>query len=232
MIARGFDMGDDGAPFMSQDPNGWVARFALYGPTTIVDAQYDIVSSALSAIAGVEVSRRQFEGTDIETQRNHDERVQRGVPDMDLLNPDFLPYGADTAHLDFSPVGPATGEAVVRTERLINELYAAHGHMYVNAVYLNARSALHVSTTFFDPRDADETAGVYAGYRDLVEKVAATGDAPYRTNLQHMDQVAALFDFGDHAQLRVNQVLKDALDPNGILAPGKSGIWPRHLRTD
>ena len=30
--------------------------------------------------------------------------------------------------------------------------------------------------------------------------------------------------------MRMNEKLEDALDPNGILAPGKSGIWPKHLR--
>jgi len=25
-------------------------------------------------------------------------------------------------------------------------------------------------------------------------------------------------------------VIKDALDPNGILAPGRNGIWPRDYR--
>jgi hypothetical protein len=28
----------------------------------------------------------------------------------------------------------------------------------------------------------------------------------------------------------MHQTIKDALDPNGILSPGKSGIWPKHLR--
>jgi 4-cresol dehydrogenase (hydroxylating) flavoprotein subunit len=41
-----------------------------------------------------------------------------------------------------------------------------------------------------------------------------------------MDLVADQFDFNDHALRRFNQRLKDALDPRGILSPGKQGIWP------
>jgi 4-cresol dehydrogenase (hydroxylating) len=45
-----------------------------------------------------------------------------------------------------------------------------------------------------------------------------------------MDQVAEMYSFNDHAMRRFHETLKDAVDPNGILSPGKSGIWPRHLR--
>jgi 4-cresol dehydrogenase (hydroxylating) len=30
--------------------------------------------------------------------------------------------------------------------------------------------------------------------------------------------------------MKLNNTLKDALDPNGILSPGRYGIWPKHLR--
>ena len=32
--------------------------------------------------------------------------------------------------------------------------------------------------------------------------------------------------FNDHAQGKLNQKIKDALDPKGILSPGKNGVWP------
>ena len=45
-----------------------------------------------------------------------------------------------------------------------------------------------------------------------------------------MDLVAAQFDFNDHASMRIYEQLKDALDPGGVLSPGKQGIWPKALR--
>ncbi len=38
------------------------------------------------------------------------------------------------------------------------------------------------------------------------------------------------YSFNNHALRRFHEAIKDAIDPNGILAPGKSGIWPKHLR--
>jgi len=45
-----------------------------------------------------------------------------------------------------------------------------------------------------------------------------------------MDQIASVYNWGDSASLKFSETIKDALDPNGILAPGKSGIWPARFR--
>jgi 4-cresol dehydrogenase (hydroxylating) len=47
-----------------------------------------------------------------------------------------------------------------------------------------------------------------------------------------MDAVTGVYSFNDHAMHRLHCVLKDALDPDGIVAAGRYGIWPRHLRGD
>jgi hypothetical protein len=45
-----------------------------------------------------------------------------------------------------------------------------------------------------------------------------------------MDQIAGTYNFNDNAQMKLNEEIKNALDPKGILAPGKNGIWPKNYK--
>jgi hypothetical protein len=62
--------------------------------------------------------------------------------------------------------------------------------------------------------------------RRLVHEWQLRGWGEMRTHIGLHDQVAATYDFNDHALLRLNERIKNALDPRGIIAPGKSGMWP------
>jgi 4-cresol dehydrogenase (hydroxylating) len=64
----------------------------------------------------------------------------------------------------------------------------------------------------------------------LVEDAHKRHLGGYRAHISEMDFVAAQFDFNDRAAMRVYERLKDALDPGGVLSPGKQGIWPKALR--
>ena len=59
----------------------------------------------------------------------------------------------------------------------------------------------------------------------LVDDFAREGYGEYRTHLAYMDQVAKTYDFNNNAMLRFQKQLKSAIDPQGVIAPGKSGVW-------
>jgi hypothetical protein len=60
--------------------------------------------------------------------------------------------------------------------------------------------------------------------RTLIKDCADRGWGEYRTHLALMDQVAKTYNWNGNAQMRLNERIKDALDPKGILASGKNGI--------
>lgn len=66
--------------------------------------------------------------------------------------------------------------------------------------------------------------------REMIAECAAEGYGEYRTHLLFADQVASTYNYNNGALMRFNETIKDVLDPNGILAPGRNGIWPKKYR--
>ena len=105
-----------------------------------------------------------------------------------------------------------------------------HGFDFYGSFTVNDRYINHVNMIFYNRDDAEMVGRVRDVLKVLIADTAAAGYGEYRAHIDFMDDVAASFDFNDHAMRRLNETLKDALDPNGILAPGKQGVWPRAYR--
>jgi FAD/FMN-containing dehydrogenase len=78
--------------------------------------------------------------------------------------------------------------------------------------------------------DVEKNKATRAAFRQLVEIAARHGWGEYRTAPAYQDLIMGTYSFNNHALLKLHETLKDAVDPNGILSPGRYGIWPKHLR--
>ena len=139
-------------------------------------------------------------------------------------------YGGRGGHLSFSPVVPAVGSKVVEQFHRTRNRYIEHGIDYSSTWYLNGRTVTNINLLLTNMDDADLTARGDRLFHALVKDAAAQGYGEYRTHLSYMDEVADTFSWNDHALRRFNERLKDAIDPKGILAPGRNGIWPAAWR--
>jgi 4-cresol dehydrogenase (hydroxylating) len=138
--------------------------------------------------------------------------------------------GGRGGHLGFSPVLPPTSEHVLKQFHSTKKRYEEIGVDYYGSFTLFERYTTNINMMIYDRDDTAMTTKVRSLFKVLVADAAKEGYSEYRTHLSDMDDVALTFDFNNHALLRLNETVKDALDPNGILAPGKQGIWPKAFR--
>jgi 4-cresol dehydrogenase (hydroxylating) len=152
-----------------------------------------------------------------------------GVPiSFPLANANW--HGGRGGHIGYSPVLPAKGSLAMDQFRRTYALYRKYGMDYHASFAFGERSLTNVNQLLFDRDNPQMMSRVDAMFRELVSDARAKSYGEYRTHIEYMDLVASTYDFGNGALRRLNEVVKDALDPNGIVAPGKSGIWPASVR--
>jgi 4-cresol dehydrogenase (hydroxylating) len=205
----------------------WNLRFGLYGAPEVVEAQYAIVRSALLRVRGAEIDAARYSG-DQEPAAGGD-RNMVGIPTMAAFR--MLDWrGGAGAHVDFSPICPFTGGDAMRQYLVAKTRAAEYGFDYYGGFTAGTRHLHHIMAIIFNRDDALESDAAEDLLRVLMSDARAEGYGEYRAHLAYMDFAAAQYDFNDGALLRFSETIKDALDPQGILAPGKSGIWPRVWR--
>ncbi len=82
----------------------------------------------------------------------------------------------------------------------------------------------------FDRQSPEQLSNVHKLFIELVREARDAGYSEYRAHVGYMDLVAAQYDFGEGSLRKFSERIKDCLDPNGILSPGKQGIWPKTFR--
>ena len=141
-------------------------------------------------------------------------------------------HGGRGGHIGFSPILPSDGDEVVEQFRRTRSRYDEFGIDYSSTFYVCGRHTINVNLMLYNKDDDDMTQRTNSLFTTMIQDSKEAGFGEYRTHLSYMDDVAASYDFNEYALSNLNNSMKDMIDPNGIIAPGKSGIWPRRYRED
>ena len=211
----------------------WNLRFAIYGPEELADVRLEIAKKAFAAIPGARFESKKW---DVRAHKPEEftaaigsESVQAGVPSLFAL--EVLKYrGADGGHIGFSPILAPSGKEAAKLANLVGRLCHEHGFDYYGGFSFGFRHLWSVMMILYDKKSDEHRVQVDRLFRRLVKDAGELGFAEYRAHVKYMDLVGDQYDFNCHALRRFTERLKDAADPNGILAPGKQGIWPKRMR--
>jgi 4-cresol dehydrogenase (hydroxylating) flavoprotein subunit len=199
----------------------WQVALRLYGNEGVVKAQAEVVKAAF---------RKHLEAAPAEHWWHQGDPTN--IMDTTLGVPSSVPLqmgdwvGGRSAHLGFSPVVPATGAAVLAQMKRSRQIITDHDVDFYASFTIGGRFCNNVNMLMYDRDQPGQIETMKKLFNALIADAKAAGYGEYRTHLGWMDAVVDTYDFNNHALRTMNEKVKDALDPNGILSPGKQGIWP------
>ncbi len=199
----------------------WTSSVRLYGDKRLNQARAAIIKEAFA---------KQTDAKFVEVEWNRGDPVPAMDPTMGVPSAVALQMGnwvgGRGAHMGFSPIVPATSDHVLGQLKRSRAIMAKYDFDFYASFTINGRSANNINMLLYNRDDDKQVDNVRAMFNELIAVTQKAGYGEYRTHLGWMDKIAETFDFNQGAMAKLNQRIKDALDPNGIIAPGKQGVWP------
>lgn len=218
----------------------WTLYLNFYGPAKVVAAQWD----AAQELASRAIKDLRFEaGPVLKFPLTDAQTADLPLPHIGIPNLEIFVFGArsqsnpnpTSGHMWFTPVIPRTGKAIIEANQVFSEvlkrlkLPLGELNRFAMPFCLFERSFLFV-IGFPVTEDPGLNEKLVTALREFIGIAAERGWAEYRTPVIFQDQVMGVYSYNNNALLRFHEAIKDAVDPNGILSPGRYGIWPKHLR--
>ena len=214
----------------------WRFSVSFYGPEKVIRAQWEHVQERFAHFDGVKFRENQTVKLPIPLEDMDKIAKNRfGIPSLDIFavgsrspsNPE-----PSHGHIWFSAIIPRSGKGMVEANRVMRQECARLNiplFMFSPAVTCWTRSFVLFAAVPVS-NDPEENKRLRASVLEVIQTCAKHGWGEYRTPPAFQDAVMNSYSFNDNILRRVNERIKDALDPNGIISVGRYGIWPKRLR--
>ena len=214
----------------------WTFKLKFYGPAKAIVAQWEYCKEKFSKIRGVRFEDGELVRLPLPaSQREKVHWPEFGIPTLNMFSIGARSSTNDTpthGHMWFSPIIPRNAESIFEA----NRVFAAAAHEFNLPILRFSLPATYWERAFIFifgfpvTQDVQTNRKNRAAFYKLIDVAAEHGWGEYRTAPAYQDECMRKYSFNNNALLRFHETIKDAIDPNGILSPGRYGIWPKHLR--
>jgi len=218
----------------------WSCALTFYGPEKVIRAQWEHVQERYKEVLP-EATFELREFYDLPLSEEQKEQVQYpaqfGIPNLRTFaigaRSSWNPAPPSDGHAWFSPIIPRDGAEILRINEVLGKASRELGIPMLFAMNVPVPSwerCFVFIIPFMISKDPKQNKKTRDAFRQIIKIAAANGWGEYRTATAFQGDVMDTYSFGDNALIRFHEKIKDAVDPKGILSPGRYNIWPRHLR--
>lgn len=218
----------------------WQVKLQFYGAPAVIEANWAAVRSKISAA---------IPGAKFEVDQQYDfpltsaqkvalpHKAALGVPDLSIFfvgaRSKESPEPGD-GFMWFSSVIPKSGEAIFEAQKVYRtaawEIGIEPGISLLSTPSSWYRTFILISGLPISRSDSELNEQSRRLYETYARAAAAAGFGEYRAPAIFHNLVSDTYSFNNYALRRFVETMKDTVDPNGIFAPGRGGIWPERFR--
>lgn len=220
----------------------WNVVLNFYGPKETIYASWAYAKKLFGDIPDVKFEEIENYPDPLRNQEAVSKvrhKVALGIPNMSIFSigarAAAMPQPSD-GHVWFSPIVARSGESFMRAHEIfrnaareLNITSAPIGVTNVPQTW-QYRTYVYLFPVFVSRSDREHNRKAVQDFRNLIRIAADHGWTEYRTAPTFQNAVAGTYSFNNNILMRFQEQLKDTVDPEGIMAPGRGGIWPRRYR--
>jgi 4-cresol dehydrogenase (hydroxylating) len=225
----------------SQQLPAWSVELRFYGPEETVRANWEAAKRRFKARvpgAGFQDGELVRLPLSHEAEAAFPLKPHLGIPALEIFNMVARNPLTDSdppdGHADFFTIVPRKAESVWAASQVLAETYREMGLPLLHDPFttpINYYSRCFIVATVVPTwRDPAKNASSRKLFSRIIDRVAEHNWGTYRTAPAFQGQAVSKFSYNNSSLLRFQEKLKDSIDPNGIISPGRYGIWPAGMR--